>query len=134
MAENDLGSPPGGLPGGDGQGGASALPVASGTSSVRCGSGNALEGLIGMRTGSGLVDRTHFWIGTGENQVVSDARIAEALPDETLRRVAREAGVSTERAADQIARSLFDGRRQTDSVGRGPEGRSIEELVREQQL
>ncbi|MFB7190798.1 YidB family protein [Streptomyces sp. NPDC056230] len=115
-AGNILGALPGGGQGGSG------------------GSGNALEGLIGMRTGSGLVDRTHFWIGTGENQVVSDARIAEALPDETLRRVAREAGVSTERAADQIARSLFDGRRQTDSVGRGPEGRSIEELVREQQL
>ncbi|MFJ1696276.1 hypothetical protein ACIOHC_14160 [Streptomyces sp. NPDC088252] len=38
------------------------------------GSGNALVGLIGMLTGSGLVDRTYSWIGTGENQVVSDAR------------------------------------------------------------
>ncbi|MFF9508990.1 YidB family protein [Streptomyces sp. NPDC014724] len=45
MAENDLGGLLGGLLGG-GQGG----------------SGNALEGLIGRLTRSGLVDQAHSWI------------------------------------------------------------------------
>ncbi|MEU6017846.1 YidB family protein [Streptomyces sp. NPDC047515] len=120
MAENDLGSLLGGLLGGGqggqgGQGGASGgagnilgalLGALGGGQGGTGGSGNALEGLIGMLTRSGLVDQAHSWVGTGENQAVSGSQIAEALPDETLRRVAREAGVSTEQAADEIARSL----------------------------
>ncbi|MGW2088483.1 YidB family protein [Streptomyces sp. NPDC001880] len=56
------------------------------------GGGNALEGLTGMLTGSGLVDQAQSWVGTGENQAVSGARISEALPDETLQKAARDAG------------------------------------------
>ncbi|MFJ1823929.1 hypothetical protein [Streptomyces sp. NPDC088178] len=46
MAENDLGSLLGGLLGGGGQGGASALPVAPGTSSVRCRACRAAAGAV----------------------------------------------------------------------------------------
>lgn len=146
MAENDLGGLLGGLLGGGGQGGASGasggagnilgalLGTLGGGQGGSGGSGNALEGLIGMLTGSGLVDQVYSWIGTGENQVVNGAQIAEALPDETLRRIAREAGVSTERAADEIARSLPTAVDRLTPSGEVPEGRSIEELVREQQL
>ncbi|MFJ9681267.1 YidB family protein [Streptomyces sp. NPDC101194] len=87
-----------------------------------------------MLTGSGLVDQAHSWVGAGENQVVGGARVAGALPDETLRRVAEEAGVSTEQAADGIARSLPTAVGGPTASGEVPEGRSIEELVREQPL
>ncbi|MEU2127858.1 YidB family protein [Streptomyces sp. NPDC018352] len=145
MAGNDLGSLLGGLLGGSdrsgGQGGGpggagsilGALLGALGGQSGQ-GGGNALERLIGMLTRSGLVDQAHSWVGTGENQPVSGAQIAQALPDETLRKVAREAGVSTEQAADQIARSLPTAVDRLTPSGEVPEGRSIEDLVREQQL
>ncbi|MEU0630336.1 YidB family protein [Streptomyces sp. NPDC005989] len=145
MAGNDLGSLLGGLLGGSdrsgGQGGGpggagsilGALLGALGGQSGQ-GGGNALEGLIGMLTRAGLVDQAHSWVGTGENQPVSGAQIAQALPDETLRKVAREAGVSTEQAADRIARSLPTAVDRLTPSGEVPEGRSIEDLVREQQL
>ncbi|MCT2548353.1 MULTISPECIES: YidB family protein [Streptomyces] len=147
MAGNDLGSLLGGLlggsgqsggQGGGGQGGAGnilgALLGALGGGQGGTGGGNALEGLIGMLTRSGLVDQAQSWVGTGENQPVSGAQIAEALPDETLRQVAQESGVSTEQAADQIARSLPTAVDRLTPSGEVPEGRSIEDLVREQQL
>ncbi|MFJ1545696.1 YidB family protein [Streptomyces sp. NPDC088246] len=143
MAGNDLGSLLGSLLGGGGQGGASggagnilgALLGALGNGqSGTGGGGNALEGLIGMLTKSGLVDQAQSWVGTGENQAVSGAQIAEALPDETLQKVARETGVSTEHAADEIARSLPTAVDRLTPSGEVPEGRSIEDLVREQQL
>ncbi|MFD9603908.1 YidB family protein [Streptomyces sp. NBC_01224] len=143
MAGNDLGSLLGSLLGGGGQGGASggagnilgALLGALGNGqSGTGGGGNALEGLIGMLTRSGLVDQAQSWVGTGENQAVSGAQIAEALPDETLQKVAQETGVSTEQAADEIARSLPTAVDRLTPSGEVPEGRSIEDLVREQQL
>ncbi|MEV5202378.1 YidB family protein [Streptomyces sp. NPDC053720] len=142
MAGNDLGSLLGGLLGGSGQSGGQggagnvlgALLGALGSGQGGTGGGNALEGLIGMLTRSGLVDQAQSWVGTGENQAVSGAQIAEALPDETLRKVARESGVSTEQAADQIARSLPTAVDRLTPSGEVPEGRSIEDLVREQQL
>ncbi|MFF3785166.1 YidB family protein [Streptomyces sp. NPDC001933] len=142
MAGNDLGSLLGGLLGGsDRSGGAGnilgallgALGDGQGGRSG-AGGGGALEGLIAMLTRSGLVDQAQSWVGTGENQAVSGAQIAQALPDETLRKVAQEAGVSTEQAADQIARSLPTAVDRLTPSGEVPEGRSIEDLVREQQL
>ncbi|MFI5774180.1 YidB family protein [Streptomyces sp. NPDC051658] len=143
MAGNDLGSLLGGLLGGGGQSGGSGgagnilgalLGALGGGQGGTGGGGNALEGLIGMLTRSGLVDQAQSWVGTGENQAVSGAQISEALPDETLQKVAREAGVSTEQAADEIARSLPTAVDKLTPSGEVPEGRSIEDLVREQQL
>ncbi|MET9661314.1 YidB family protein [Streptomyces sp. NPDC006510] len=147
MAGNDLGSLLGGLLGGgqssgqsSGPGGAGSIlgallgTLGGGRGGTGGGGGNALEGLIGMLTRSGLVDQAQSWVGTGANQPVSGAQITEALPDETLRKVAREAGVTTEQAADEIARSLPTAVDKLTPTGEVPEGRSIEDLVREQQL
>ncbi|MGW1409196.1 YidB family protein [Streptomyces sp. NPDC002403] len=144
MAGNDLGSLLGGLlGGGQGSGAGSpggagdvlgALLGALGGGRGGTGGGNALEGLIGMLTRSGLVDQAQSWVGTGENQAVSGAQISEALPDETLQKVARETGVTPQQAADEIARSLPTAVDRLTPSGEVPEGRSIEDLVREQQL
>ncbi|MCZ0979151.1 YidB family protein [Streptomyces diastatochromogenes] len=95
---------------------------------------NPLGGLLDMLTKAGLADQAQSWVGTGENQAVSGARIAEALPDETLQKVAAEAGVSPQEAADQIAHSLP---RVVDTLtpdGSLPQGASLEEIIREQRL
>ncbi|GGV81633.1 hypothetical protein GCM10015535_21640 [Streptomyces gelaticus] len=146
MAENDLGGLLGGLPGGGRSGGSAGADGAGNTlgallgalgggqGGTGVGGGNALEGLIGMLTRSGLVDQMQSWVGTGENQAASGARISEALPDEALEKVAREAWVTPQQAADEIARSLPTAVDKLTPSGEVPEGRSIEDLVREQQL
>ncbi|KOG30905.1 MULTISPECIES: YidB family protein [Streptomyces] len=147
MAGNDLGSLLGGLLGGGGQsgaGGAGGLlgsllaALAGGGSGGAGGNGgngsNPLGGLLDMLTRSGLADQTQSWVGTGKNQPVSGAQIAEALPDDTLRKAAAEAGVSPQEAADEIARSLPQAVDELTPDGSLPEGGSLEGIIRRQQL
>ncbi|WP_030917940.1 YidB family protein [Streptomyces sp. NRRL B-24720] len=145
MAGNDLGSLLGSLLGGGSQGGGSGnagnilgtlLGALGGSASAGGGGGgaNALEGLIGMLAKSGLLDQAQSWVGTGENKPVSGAQIAQALPDETLQKVAQEAGVSTEQAADDIARSLPEAVDKLTPAGEVPKGGSLEDLIRAQAL
>ncbi|WP_406363846.1 YidB family protein [Streptomyces sp. NBC_01579] len=142
MAGNDLGSLLGSLLGGGSQGGGSGnagniLGALLGTLGGNPGGGggaNALEGLIGMLTKSGLLDQAQSWVGSGENKPVSGAQIAQALPDETLQKVAQHAGVSTEQAADDIARSLPEAVDKLTPAGEVPKGGSIEDLIRAQAL
>ncbi|MBP2581184.1 uncharacterized protein YidB (DUF937 family) [Streptomyces sp. PvR006] len=118
-----LGSLIGALAGGQGGGGASGSGGAS----------NPLGGLLDMLTRSGLTDQTRSWVGTGDNQPVSGAQIAEALPDETLQKVAQDAGVSPQEAADQIAQSLPQAVDKLTPTGSMPQG-SLEDIIREQRL
>ena len=142
MAGNDLGSLLGSLLGGGGQGGSggaggilgSLLGTLAGGKSGGGGDGaNPLGGLLDMLTKSGLVDQTQSWVGTGDNQPVSGTQIADALPDDTLQKVAADAGVSPQEAADQIARSLPQAVDKLTPNGSVPQG-SLEDLIRRQQL
>ncbi|MFG3491044.1 YidB family protein [Streptomyces sp. NPDC047972] len=146
MAGNDLGSLLGSLLGGGGggqSGGAGGIlgsligALAGGQGGAQGGgaggASNPLGGLLDMLTKSGLTDQTRSWVGTGENQSVSGAQIAEALPDETLQKVAQDAGVSTQEAADEIARSLPQAVDKLTPTGSVPQG-SLEDIIREQRL
>ncbi|WP_046780590.1 YidB family protein [Streptomyces yangpuensis] len=155
MAGNDLGSLLGGLlgagggaghagsGGGGGGGGGNVLGAllgalmggagAGGGAQAGGGADNPLGGLMDMLTRSGLAGQAQSWIGTGENQPVSGAQISEALPDETLRTVAAQAGVSPEQAADQIAQSLPQAVDRLTPGGEIPTG-SIEDIIRQQKF
>lgn len=144
MAGNDLGSLLGGLLGGGssggGQGGGNilgallgALGGAGGAQGAGGGANNPLGGLMDMLTKSGLVDQAQSWVGTGENQPVSGAQIAEALPDEALQKVAEQAGVSPEDAADQIAQALPQAVDKLSPGGSLPSG-SLEDIIKQQNL
>ncbi|MER6096145.1 YidB family protein [Streptomyces sp. NPDC001728] len=142
MAGDDLGSLLGGLLGGSGaqSGGAGGIlgsllgALAGGKGAGAAGNGsNPLGGLVDMLTRSGLADQAQSWVGTGRNQPVDGAQIAEALPDDTLRKVAQDAGVSPQEAADQIARSLPQAVDKLTPNGSVPQG-SLEDLIRQQQL
>ncbi|WP_107484262.1 YidB family protein, partial [Streptomyces sp. NRRL B-24572] len=95
---------------------------------------NPLGGLLDMLTRSGLTDQAQSWVGTGENQTVSGAQIAGALPDDTLQKVAADAGVSPQEAADEIARSLPQAVDKLTPNGSLPQGASLEDIIRQQQL
>ncbi|MFI8518293.1 YidB family protein [Streptomyces sp. NPDC085481] len=146
MAGNDLGSLLGGLLGGSGQGagggagnilGALLGALGGAKSGAAGGAGvagaNPLGGLLDMLTRSGLLDQAQSWVGTGENKPVSGAQIAEALPDETLQKVAAETGVSPQEAADEIARSLPQAVDKLTPEGSMPPG-SLEDIIREQKF
>ncbi|ATZ27517.1 YidB family protein [Streptomyces lavendulae] len=150
MAGNDLGSLLGGLLGGGGQGGQGggagnilgALLGAlggggggaqAGGAQAGGGGNNPLGGLMDMLTKSGLADQAQSWLGTGENRPVSGSQIAEALPDDALRKAAEQAGVSPEQAADEIARSLPQAVDKLSPGGEIPSG-SLEDIIRAQNL
>ncbi|WP_426403317.1 YidB family protein [Streptomyces sp. R-07] len=145
MAGNDLGSLLGSLLGGAGgaggqNSGAGGIlgsligALAGGKGGAGANGGNPLGGLLDMLTKSGLTDQTRSWVGTGENQTVSGAQIAEALPDDTLQKVAAEAGVSPQQAADEIAQSLPQAVDKLTPNGSLPQGASLEEIIRQQRL
>ncbi|MFD4135101.1 YidB family protein [Streptomyces goshikiensis] len=155
MAGNDLGSLLGGLLGGSGSGGGGggsgqggggnilgALLGAlmgggggagGGAQAAGGGGSNPLGGLMDMLTKSGLADQAQSWLGKGDNQPVSGAQIAEALPDATLQKVAEQTGVSPQEAADQIARSLPTAVDKLSPQGQLPSG-SLEDIIRQQNL
>ncbi|MFE9794520.1 YidB family protein [Streptomyces goshikiensis] len=157
MAGNDLGSLLGGLlggsggsggggsgQGGGGQGGGGNIlgallgalmggGGAGGAQAAGSGGSNPLGGLMDMLTKSGLTDQAQSWIGKGDNQPVSGAQIAEALPDATLQKVAEQTGVSPQEAADQIARSLPTAVDKLSPEGQLPSG-SLEDIIRQQKL
>ncbi|MGW3326389.1 YidB family protein [Streptomyces virginiae] len=144
MAGNDLGSLLGGLLGGSGgQGGSGGAggnvlgallgALMGGAGGSQAGGSNPLGGLMDMLTRSGLADQAQSWIGTGDNQSVSGAQIAEALPDEALQKAAAQAGVSPQEAADQIARALPTAVDKLSPEGQLPTG-SLEEIIRAQKF
>ncbi|MEV8546301.1 YidB family protein [Streptomyces sp. NPDC051572] len=144
MAGNDLGSLLGGLlrgAGGGGQSGSgsgnilgallSALGGSQGGSST---GSNPLGGLLDMLTKSGLAEQKDSWVGTGQNQSVTGAQIQQALPDETLQKVAEQAGVTPEQAASDLAQTLPQAVDKLTPEGQVPQAASLEELVRQQSL
>ncbi|WP_282697351.1 YidB family protein [Streptomyces sp. CC208A] len=138
MAGNDLGSLLGPLLGGDGGrngvlGSLLGALAGSGGAGGKAGQ-NPLGGLLDMLTRSGLAEQAQSWIGTGENKPVDGTQIAQALPDETLQKVAREAGVTPQQAADELAQSLPQAVDRLTPGGALPEGGSLEEIIRAQRL
>ncbi|MGP4045737.1 YidB family protein [Streptomyces sp. 2A115] len=147
MAGNDLGSLLGGLLGGDGGGGRSGSAGSGGGAILgsllqalmngRSGGGgsgtNPLGGLLDMLTKAGLAEQRDSWVGTGENQPVTGAQIQQALPDDTLKQVSEQAGVTTDQAATELARTLPEAVDRLTPDGHLPSG-SIEDVIKRQQV
>ncbi|MCW8380898.1 YidB family protein [Streptomyces justiciae] len=92
--------------------------------------GNPLGGLLDTLARSGLAEQKDSWLGSGENKSVTGPQIQQALPDDTLQQVAKEAGVSPERAADALAQELPQAVDRLTPNGEVPA--SLEELIRQQ--
>lgn len=147
MAGNDLGSLLGGLLGGGQSGGAGgggnilgsllgALMGGGGAGGAQAAGGaanNPLGGLLEMLTKSGLVDQAQSWVGPGQNQPVSADQIKQALPNDTLQKVAEQSGVSTDEAAAQIAQVLPQAVDKLTPNGAVPSG-SLEDIIKQQNL
>ncbi|MFL6657539.1 MAG: YidB family protein [Massilia sp.] len=55
---------------------------------------------------SGLQDQVASWVGTGENHTVSGDQIKDALGDDQVSDLARQAGIAPEHAATGLAQIL----------------------------
>ncbi|MCX4694145.1 YidB family protein [Streptomyces sp. NBC_01408] len=146
MAGSDLGSLLGGLLGGGGSGGGQGggggnilgsllgSLLGGGAGGGQAGGGNnPLGGLMDMLNKSGLADQAQSWVGTGENKPVSADQIKEALPAGTLQKVAEQAGVTPEQAADEIAQTLPQAVDKLTPDGQVPSG-SLEDIIKAQAL
>ena len=92
--------------GGDGGGGGrdKLLGAAMGL----LGGKEGLQGLVSKLDAAGLGDQAKSWIGSGDNKAVSPAEVRQALGDDELHKVAQEAGVNDDEAADGLAGLLPD--------------------------
>ncbi|MEV3854565.1 YidB family protein [Streptomyces sp. NPDC050095] len=147
MAGNDLGSLLGGLLGGGGgssSGGGLDLGKilggllgggAGGASAGGGGGSNPLGGLMDMITKSGLVsqDQLDSFIGKGDNQPISPEQVKQAIPDETLDKLAEEAHVSRDQVAEQVAQKLPEAIDKLTPEGQVPTG-SLDDIIKQQNL
>lgn len=128
------GTPSGGEDGKDAASAGSVLgALLSAVGHAQSGGANPLGGLLDLLAGSGLAAQKDSWVGTGQNRSVTGPQLQQALPDETIRHVAEETGVTPDRAADEIARSLPQVVDRLTPAGQVPADASLEELVRRQQ-
>ncbi|MEU7159557.1 YidB family protein [Streptomyces chrestomyceticus] len=140
----DLGRPTGGLPGG-GQGGAagnlvgSLLGALGGTGpgghggpvpgAGPGGHGGGIQTVLGKLLQGELGRQAHSWVGHGVNEPVTPEQVAQALPGETLRRIAEEHGVSAQEAARQLAHTLPQAVDRLTPDGRIPQDPALQDLV-----
>ncbi|MEV4616828.1 YidB family protein [Kitasatospora sp. NPDC049258] len=132
MAGNDLGRLFGGLLGGSGSGGnggaGSGDLLAALLGALGSGGGDSLGGLLQQLQEGGLGAKARSWVGTGVNEPVSGAEVAQALPYQELDLVARQAGLTPEQAADRLAVALPEAVDRLTPQGEVPAG-SWEELL-----
>ncbi|MFJ1706013.1 YidB family protein [Kitasatospora sp. NPDC088346] len=127
MAGNDLGSLLGGLLGG-GRGAGAGNLLGALLGALGSGGGDSLSGLLQQLQEGGLGAKARSWVGTGENEAVTGAEVAQALPYQELDLVARQAGLSPEQAADQLAVALPEAVDRLTPQGEVPAG-SWEDVI-----
>ena len=69
-------------------------------------SSGGLESLLGKLQGSGLGDQVQSWIGTGANQAVDPAALANAVGPDQVQQLAGQAGVTVDQAQQGLAQLL----------------------------
>ncbi|MFF2507512.1 YidB family protein [Streptomyces sp. NPDC058067] len=130
MADNDLGRLLGSLLG-RGTSSGSANMLSALLDGAGSDAGNPLEGLLNQLHDGGLGPKVDSWVGTGENENVSGAEIARALPTGLLASAARTCDLGEIDAADQIAETLPEAVDKLTPEGKIPQG-SLEELIAKQ--
>ena len=70
------------------------------------GSGGGLTGLVDKLNQSGLGDVAASWIGKGENKPISASQLVEALGEDKVAELAREAGIPEDKGAEVLSQVL----------------------------
>ena len=106
----DLGALLGGLTGGGsgGEGGGLDLGQLAALAGPILGAlkGGGLDSVLGQLQGAGLGDAAQSWVGTGANQAVDPAALANAFGPDQVQQLADSAGVTVDQAQDGLAQIL----------------------------
>jgi uncharacterized protein YidB (DUF937 family) len=100
-------------------------PVAQGTDLL-----NGLNGLLQKLQAAGLGDVIKSWIGPGQNAPVAPKDLGSALGQDTVRKVAGQAGINSDDLLTQLSKALpglIDG---LTPNGRLPNMQEISDLLR----
>jgi uncharacterized protein YidB (DUF937 family) len=68
--------------------------------------GGGLEKILGGMKAQGLTAQADSWVGKGHNEPVTGAQVREAVGSGEVARIAQEAGVSEDEAAEGMAQLL----------------------------
>jgi uncharacterized protein YidB (DUF937 family) len=76
-----------------------------GGSSAGAGGAN-MAGLLDNMKASGLDDQVKSWVGTGDNKPVTPDQVTQAIGADKIQAAAKQAGLSPQQAADDLAKVL----------------------------
>jgi uncharacterized protein YidB (DUF937 family) len=65
-----------------------------------------LQGIMAKLSSNGQGQQVQSWVGTGDNQPVSGSQVREALSDDSLNKMAQQAGTTPEKVSDDVAQIL----------------------------
>ena len=85
------------------------------------GGGGGLGGLLSQFQAAGLEDKADTWVGTGANARLRPAEVEQALGQDEVAEIAREAGVSERQARGGLAKMLPDVINQLTPNGQVPQ-------------
>jgi uncharacterized protein YidB (DUF937 family) len=65
-----------------------------------------LQGVMAKLTSNGQGKQVQSWVGTGQNQPVSGTDVKQALDDDSLSKLAQQAGTTPDKASEEVAQVL----------------------------
>jgi uncharacterized protein YidB (DUF937 family) len=65
-----------------------------------------LQGIMAKLTSNGQGQQVQSWVGNGQNQPISGTDVKQALDDDSLRQLARQAGTTPDKVSDEVAQAL----------------------------
>lgn len=130
MADHDIGDLLGDVLGGRGGTGSGGLLVGALLKSI--GGDDPLGELLTRLRAAGLGLQTRSWVGLGADQSVTGDQLRQALGADLLDRVAGEAGISPDQAADDLAQALPPAVDRLTPDGELPQAGALGELLRRQ--
>jgi uncharacterized protein YidB (DUF937 family) len=91
--------------------------------------GGGLQNILGQLQSGGLGDAAQSWVGTGENQAVDPAQLAQAVGPEQVQALADHAGVSVDQAQQGLAALLPGLINQATPDGQVPQAGAADDLL-----
>jgi uncharacterized protein YidB (DUF937 family) len=88
-----------------------------------------LQGLVDKFTKAGHETKARSWVSTGANEPLSRDEVVQTLGDEKVAELAKEAGISHDEAANQLAVAIPKVVDELTPEGKVPEGDVFDQLL-----
>jgi uncharacterized protein YidB (DUF937 family) len=112
-----------------GKGGLASALMGAAAGLLNSGGAQGLTGLLSRLTDDGQGEQVQSWVGNGPNQKISGDQLKQAMNPENLKKVAQEAGVSEQEAANGMAAMLPDVVNQLTPDGKLPDMGQLDDVL-----